>query len=86
MFSLQLRMMLLVTALFAIIYAVVVMVGTSMGIGNFYVYLIFALGMMMVQYMIGPNMVEWQMQVRYIKREDNPKLAQKIFDTFRWTD
>lgn len=80
MFFLKLRMWLLVTALFAIIYAFVVMIGSYLGIGNFYIYLFIGLGMMFFQYMIGPKIVEWSMRVRYIKREENPTLFNMVAD------
>ncbi len=80
MFALHTRMFLLIAALFAIIYAVMVMVGTAMGVGSFYTYFILALGMMFFQYMIGPNIIEWTMGVKYIKREDNPKIYGMIED------
>ena len=78
MLSLHTRMILLVAVLFAIIYAVVVVVGTSMGVTNFYVYLLISLAMMAFQFMIGPKMVEWSMHVRYIKREENPQLYDMV--------
>ncbi|MFH0763319.1 MAG: zinc metalloprotease HtpX [Candidatus Omnitrophota bacterium] len=78
MFWLRLRMGLLLAALFAIVYAVITMIGASMGIGNFYFYLIFALVMMFIQYMLGPKMVEWSMRVKYVKREDYPRLFQMV--------
>lgn len=83
MFSLQMRMMLLLAALFAIIYAVVVMVGSAMGITSFYSYLFIALFFMFIQYMIGPKVVEWSMRVKYIKREDNPRLFTMVEDLAR---
>lgn len=80
MFSLHLRMMLLLSILFAIVYAIVVVVGASMGVGNFYVYLFASFFMMFIQYMIGPKIVEWSMRIRYIKREDHPKLYDIVAD------
>lgn len=80
MFFLQIRMWLLVGALFAVVYAVMVVIGTSMGIGNFYFYLILSLALMFIQYMIGPKIVEWSMRVKYIKREDNPSLFNMVRD------
>ncbi len=80
MFSLQTRMMLLVAAMFAIIYAVVVMIGTAAGVNDFHFYFIISLGMMWFQFMIGPKILEWTMQLCYIKREDNPKLYVMIED------
>jgi heat shock protein HtpX len=78
MFFLKLRMWLLVTVLFAIIYAVITMLGTSMGIGGFYFYLAISLGMMLLQYMIGPKIVEWTMRVKYVRRQDYPRLFQMV--------
>lgn len=83
MFALHTRMFLLVAALFAIIYAVLVMVGMSIGVGSFYTYFFMALGMMFFQYMIGPNIIEWSTGVKYIKREDNPKLFGMVEDLAR---
>jgi len=78
MFSLQFRMWLMLTVLFAVVYAVIVVVGQTLGIGNFYFYLMISIGMMLVQYMIGPKMVEWSMRVKYISRSENPKLYQMV--------
>lgn len=80
MFSLHLRMALLLSFLFAIVYAVVVMVGTAMGMTDFYSYLFLAVGMMLFQYMIGPNMVEWTMRVKYVSRENAPVLYAMVED------
>ncbi|MEI6832192.1 MAG: zinc metalloprotease HtpX [Candidatus Omnitrophota bacterium] len=78
MFGLKLRMALLVAVLFGIIYALFVMLGTYLGINNFYFYLILSLGMMFLQYMLGPKLVEWSMRVKYIKKEENPRLFQMV--------
>ncbi len=79
MWSLQLRMWLLVTILFGVIYAVVVVVGRSfLQVGDFSFYLIISLVMMFIQYMLGPKIVEWSMRVKYIKRQDNPRLFQMV--------
>lgn len=80
MFSLQLRMWLLVTFLFGIIYAVVVAVGTSMGVSNFYFYLALSAGMMIIQYLAGPKLVEWTMGVRYVTRQERPDLYRMVED------
>lgn len=83
MVSLQLRMMLLLGTLFAIVYAIVVVLGTAMGLDNFYVYLAIALGFMFLQYLIGPKMVEWSMQVKYTDRTENPRLFDMVEDLAR---
>jgi heat shock protein HtpX len=80
MMFLQLRMWLLLGLLFAIIYGVIVMVGTYLGLGDFYVYLLISVVMMLIQYALGPKIVEWTMRVRYIKREENPQLYSMVQD------
>lgn len=78
MFSLRLRMWLMMTVLFGILYAVIVVIGQSMGIGNFYLYLGISVGFMVFQYLIGPKMVEWSMGVKYVTREQYPRLFQMV--------
>jgi heat shock protein HtpX len=46
----------------------------QLGYSNLLGYLVLAFGIVLVQYMLGPKMVEWTMRVSYIKRGDNPKL------------
>ncbi len=80
MLSLHLRMGLLVAVLFALIYALVAMLGSAMGITNFYFYLILSLVVMFIQYLVGPKIVEWSMQIRYIRKEENPRLFAIVRD------
>ncbi len=79
MWSLQLRMWLLVTLLFGVIYALIVVIGRSfLHVGDFSFYLVISIVMMIIQYMLGPKIVEWSMRVKYIKREENPRLFQIV--------
>ena len=78
MLWLKLRMWFLVAALFGIVYAVIVVIGSYLGITNFYFYLILSLAMMLIQYMIGPKIVEWTMRVKYVKRQEYPRLYQMV--------
>ncbi|HQL42121.1 MAG TPA: zinc metalloprotease HtpX, partial [Candidatus Omnitrophota bacterium] len=80
MFSLQFRLWLMMTILFGIIYAAVVVVGQFMGLSNFYFYLGISIALMFFQYLIGPKIVEWSMGVKYVTREQNPKLYQMVED------
>lgn len=78
MWSLKLRMYLLLAVMFGIIYAVMTVIGVRMGIANFYFYLILSLGLMFLQYMIGPKLVEWTMRVKYVGKNEYPKLHQMV--------
>ncbi len=65
MWGLRIRMFLLTALLFAVVYAVISVISYSLGVTNFYFYLILSLAMMFVQYMLGPKIVDWSMRVRY---------------------
>ena len=78
MWYLKLRMYILMAVLFAIVYAVVSMISFHIGITNFYFYLILSFVIMLVQYMLGPKIVEWSMGVHYIKESEYPELHQTV--------
>ncbi len=75
---LRFRMYLLLAILFGIIYAAFSMIGYSIGIANFYFYLMLALFFMFVQYMLGPKIVEWSMRVKYVDSNSHPRLHQMV--------
>lgn len=83
MFWLKLRMYLLVVILFAILYGVVSVISYHLGITNFWFYLGLSLIFMVIQYMIGPKLVEWTMRVKYVTRNEYPKLHQTVEELAR---
>jgi heat shock protein HtpX len=79
MFALKLRMYILLIAMFAIVYAIVsVIAHYFLGISDFNFYLILSVVIMVVQYMVGPKLVEWSMKVQYVKERDYPELFQLV--------
>ena len=78
MWGLKIRMLLLTALLFAIIFGVIAAAGSALGITNFYFYLGISLIMMLVQYMIGPKIVEWSMKVKYLDKNEYPKLQEMV--------
>lgn len=80
MFGLKLRMWLLTAVLFAIVYAVVSMISYSLGVSNFYFYLVLSLVFMLIQYLLGPKIVEWSMRVKYIGGNEYPELRKMVRD------
>jgi heat shock protein HtpX len=83
MWPLKLRMYLLLIVLFGILYAIATLIGASLGITNFYFYLILSLVFMFIQYMLGPKLVEWSMRVRFIEPTQNPQLHQMVGELAR---
>ncbi len=83
---LQMKMYMLIGLMFVVLYGFLLFVGTAVGYSgqSFINYsVILALGMMFVQYMIGPKMVESSMKVRYITEGDNPKLYRMVEEQAR---
>jgi heat shock protein HtpX len=75
---LQLRMYLLTIVLFGILYAVITAVGAYLGVGSFFLYGVVAIALMLIQYMIGPKIVEWSMGVRYVSEREAPELHRMV--------
>lgn len=78
MFGLKLRMWILTAILFGIIYAAISAISYSMGISNFYFFLVLSFVIMFIQYMLGPKIVEWSMRVKYMKDGENPGLHDTV--------
>jgi heat shock protein HtpX len=75
---LRLRLYLLLTIMFGIVYAVIVMIANMMGISGFMFYAVIAGGITFVQYMMGPKMVEWSMGVKYVSETEAPELHNMV--------
>lgn len=83
MFALKFRLYLMLAVLFGIVYMIVTLIGTSLGIYNFYVYLGIALVMMLIQYMLGPKLIEWSMHIEYVDKNRYPALHQMVEEMCR---
>lgn len=73
-------MYLLLGLMFGIVYALIVVVAGSAGIGNFMFYAILASFVLFIQYLIGPKMIEWSMRIKYISEQEEPELHQMVSD------
>ncbi len=80
---LQLKMYLIMGAFFAIIYSLFVVAGTYLGVGNFMFYGILATVMMLIQYMLGPRIVNWSMRVHYVTEQEEPELHRMVAELAR---
>jgi len=77
---LQVRMGLTVLLLFAVIYALLAVVATVAGVGTPLVYAVLALGLVSVQFLIGPKVVELTMRIRYVSEAEQPELHRIVSD------
>ncbi|MCX8029234.1 MAG: zinc metalloprotease HtpX [Brevinematales bacterium] len=70
MFSLTMRMLFVLGALFGILYLVIAIIGQQGVIFN----IILASVILLIQYLIAPKIVEWTMGVRYVSENEYPEL------------
>ncbi len=75
---LQIRLYLLLGLMFAIVYAMIAAVAGSMGVGTFTFYGVLASVMLLIQYLIGPKMVEWSMGIKYVSEAEYPSLHRMV--------
>ncbi len=76
--NLFMKMWLLVALMFAILYGVITGVGSYMGIGNAYSYIILAILFTGFQYLIGPSMVSMMMRVQWVSEDQEPELHRQV--------
>ena len=75
---LTMRLYMLLALMFGIVYAVIVVAGAALGIHGFSFYIIMAVLVIGVQYLLGPWLVEKSMRVRYVSETENPVLNNMI--------
>lgn len=71
-------MYLLVAVLFAILYGVITAIGFYMGVGGWLPYALMSVVMVLLQYMLGPTLVQHMMHVRWVSAQDEPELHKMV--------
>ncbi len=77
------RMFLLVALLFGILYGVIVAIGTATGAGGAWFYIIMAVVVLGIQYMLGPSIVSWSMKVKWVTEQQEPQLHRMVEELAR---
>ncbi|MEA1957109.1 MAG: zinc metalloprotease HtpX [Euryarchaeota archaeon] len=75
---LRIRMGLCVVLLFAVIYALLIVIATFTGAGTPIIYALLAFVMVGIQFFIGPKIVERSMRVRYVSEQEQPELHRMV--------
>ena len=76
--GLQTRMFLLVAVMFAVLYGVITIIGSAVGIGGALAYIILAFGFMLLQYLVSPAIVGWTMKVNWVTEAEEPELHRMV--------
>ncbi|MCS4542193.1 MAG: zinc metalloprotease HtpX [Euryarchaeota archaeon] len=69
--------------MFAIVYALVAILAQIIGISGFLFYGVLASVILLIQYMIGPKLVDWSMGVKYVSEQEYPELHRIVEDLSR---
>ena len=80
---LRIRLYFLLAAMFAVIYAVIAVLASSMGISGGLFYVLLACVMLFVQYMVGPVIIQHTMGVKYPSESEAPELHSMVRDLAR---
>ena len=78
---LQARLYILVGLMFAILYGILVGIGYYLQITGltFYLFIVgIATAFVLIQYVIGPKIVEWSMRIKYVNEQEYPRLHQMV--------
>jgi heat shock protein HtpX len=75
---LKIRMGMCVVLLFAVIYALLIVIATFTGAGTPLIYALLAFVMVGIQFFIGPKIVERSMRVRYVSEQEQPELHRMV--------
>jgi heat shock protein HtpX len=80
MWKLRLRMWGAMALLFALVYVLVMVVATLLGVGTYQVYAVFGIVIIIAQYIASPKLVEWSMHVKYVSEQEAPDLHRIVND------
>jgi len=81
--KLKLRMFLATALLFGLIYAILLVVGSLLGVGGPLFYALMGFGVIFLQYLISPKIVELTMNVHYVSEAEAPRLHAMVDELAR---
>lgn len=71
---LKLRLILAPIILFGILYLIITLIASYFGFGYPLVYAVLGIAIVVIQYLLGPKLVETSMRVHYVSEQEAPKL------------
>jgi len=77
---LKLRLFLAPVILFGILYLIIMLIASYFGFGYPLVYAGLGIAIILIQYLLGPKMVESSMRVHYVSEQEAPKLHAMVTD------
>jgi len=74
----QTRMYLLIALMFGILYGAITGIGTYMGAGSAWIYIILAFAFLGIQYLVSPALVGWSMKIKWVSEKEEPELHRMV--------
>ncbi len=81
--KLNLRMFIATILLFGLIYFILMIIGSIMGVRGPIIYTLLGFGVIFLQYLISPHIVEAMMKVHYVSPEEEPRLHAMVDELAR---
>ncbi|MDR2967480.1 MAG: M48 family metalloprotease [Methanobacteriaceae archaeon] len=78
--GLRIRLWLAMVLLFGLVYVILLVAGTLLDFGGYEFYAALGLGVVLLQYLIGPIIVQSSMNVEYVSETEEPELHRIISD------
>lgn len=78
--SLRIRLWIAMVLLFGLVFVILSLAGTFLGYGGYQFFAIIALGVILLQYLIGPSIVQSVMKVHYVSETEAPELHRMVTD------
>lgn len=76
--GLRIRLWLSMILLFGLVFVILSLAGTLLGYGGYQLYAIIGLGVIFLQYLIGPSIVQSTMKVQYVSESEAPELHRMV--------
>ncbi|MCL2114822.1 MAG: zinc metalloprotease HtpX [Methanobrevibacter sp.] len=78
--GLRLRLWIAMVLLFGLVYVILALAGSLLGFGGYTFYAALGFGIVFLQYLIGPSIVQLSMGVKYVSESEAPELHQMVSD------
>ena len=78
--GLKIRLWISMILLFGLVYLILALAGTLLGYGGYQFFALIGLGIILLQYLLGPTIVNSVMAVQYVSENEEPELHRMVSD------
>ena len=78
--GLRIRLWIAMVLLFGLVFVILSLAGTLLEYGSYQLYALIGLGVILIQYLIGPSIIQSVMKVQYVSETEAPELHRMVSD------